>query len=91
MPESGDGRIAAKVTVTKEQAFAFRDQVNTLSPEATDRTTWIFWSELLLRVKGLKFSPAMILSAINDLESGTCHAGTKPATPFKREPLKSLA
>jgi hypothetical protein len=71
MPESGDGRIAAKVTVTKEQAFAFRDQVNILSAEATQRTTSIFWSEFLVRVKGLKFNSAMILSAINDLESGT--------------------
>jgi hypothetical protein len=79
------------VQVTREQAFAFRDQVNILSPEATVRTTSIFWSELLVICTEFKFIPEQILSAINDLETGGRTAGTKPPTPLdKDESLRGL-
>lgn len=62
--------ITAKVQVTREQASEFRDRVNNLSPDATARTTSIFWSELLVFSELFKFIPEQILSAIDDLETG---------------------
>jgi hypothetical protein len=82
--------IVAKVQVTREQASEFRDRVNILSPDATARTTSIFWSELLVFSQLFKFIPEQILSAIDDLETGGKRARTKPPTPFVREPLRGM-
>ncbi len=75
--------------ITQEQLEKYVRLVG-LDRIAKDRFSWLFALNLYLydRVNGI--DPTEIIDEIKKLEAGVTGPGTKPATEFRREPLRGL-
>jgi hypothetical protein len=77
------------LTIAKERLYAFRD-LYVSDSELAARMSRLFWFHIFVLDKEFGISPHEILHTIGNLEKGEPPSGIKPATQFRRMPLKGL-
>jgi hypothetical protein len=81
--------VAGTLTITTEQLHQFRDWYIG-DAELASRMSELFLLDLMAMDKEFGISPPEVLQSVNELEHGETATGVKPATAFKRPPLKGL-
>jgi len=76
-------------TITEENLAEYAHQVG-LDRIASDRCAWLFVMNLFLFDKINGIDPKLVVEEIEVLEGKRSGIGTKPATQFKKDPLKGL-
>ena len=78
------------VKVTSEQLTGFRD-LYVGDADLAGRMSQLLWLDMYVLSREFGIAPPEILQSIKDLEAGeTALHGTKPATEFRKPPLKGL-
>jgi len=75
--------------ITNRELAVYRDRFIEES-ELAKRMSELMWFKMYILLEEFGISPYDILSAIKDLEQGEPGAGVKPATQFKKMPLRGL-
>jgi hypothetical protein len=77
------------VKITSRDLAVLRDMYLGIS-ELAARMSELIWLDIYILDAAFGVSPHDVLSAIRDVEQGEPPSGVKPATQFKRIPLKGL-
>jgi hypothetical protein len=77
------------VKITSRDLVVFRDMYVATS-ELASRMSELIWLDIYILDAVFGVSPHDILSAIREIEQGDLPSGVKPATQFKKMPLKGL-
>jgi len=81
-----DGSI---IDITDEEFSSFRDWLK-VEPDLEQRISQLFWLDMLIGYKKSSLNCQAVLDTVKNLEEGEPKSGVRPATRFKRPPLKGL-
>jgi hypothetical protein len=79
----------SNIDITDEEFSSFRVWLK-VEPDLEQRISQLFWLDMFIGYKKSSLNCQAVLDTVKNLEEGEPKSGVRPATRFKRRPLKGL-